>query len=84
MARLPQTPPFVAPADKNLIDRHSERAASLQLNLLPSPFLGTPDAHVYVLQLNPGAGHDDFKYGTDFVEERRRALRLSPRPASGR
>jgi hypothetical protein len=75
-AELPQTPPFVAPADKSLIDRHPERAPNLQLNFLPSPFHGTPDARVYVLQLNPGAGHDDFKYGADFVEERRRALRF--------
>jgi hypothetical protein len=75
-AELPQTPPFVEPADKSLIDRYPERAANLQLNFLPSPFLGTPEACVYVLQLNPGAGHDDFQYGTDFVEERRRALRF--------
>jgi hypothetical protein len=75
-ADLPETPPFVAPADAPFIARYPSHVASLRLDLLPAPYLGKPDASVYVLMLNPGGRHDDFKYGPDFVQERRRALRF--------
>jgi hypothetical protein len=75
-ADLPTAPPFVAPADAALIDQHPRPAASLQLDFLPSPYLGKPDADVYMLMLNPGGRHDDLSYGAEFVEERRRALRF--------
>jgi hypothetical protein len=75
-ADLPETPPFVAPADGSLIGRYPKAAARLQLDLLPTPYLGKPDAQVYVLVLNPGGQHDDFEFGAEFVRERRRALRF--------
>lgn len=75
-ADLPGGPPFVSPADAPYIRRYPTAAQSLQLDLLPSPYVGKPDARVYLLLLNPGGRHDDFKYGSAFVEERRRALRF--------
>ena len=59
--------------------RNPRATESLRLDFLPSPYLGKPDACVYLLLLNPGGRHDDFKYGDGFVQERRRALRFESR-----
>jgi hypothetical protein len=75
-ADLPDSAPFVAAADAVHIRRYPGPAASLQLDLLPSPFVGKPDARVFLLLLNPGGRHDDSGYGEAFVQERRRALRF--------
>lgn len=75
-AHLPDRPPFVAAVDAEYIRRHPSGAASLRLDLLPSPFVGKPDARVYLLLLNPGARHNDFAYGDAFVQQRLRALRF--------
>jgi hypothetical protein len=63
-----------------VIRQYAQHAASLRLDLLPCPYLGRPEALVYVLLLNPGGRHNDFEYGDEFVAERRRALQFeSPR-----
>lgn len=75
-ADLPDTPPFVAAADAEYIRRYPGPASKLRLELLPSPYVGKPDARVYLLLLNPGGGEDDFMHGGEWVQERRRALRF--------
>jgi hypothetical protein len=62
--------------DADYIARHPKLQESLRLDLLPCPYQGRPDARVYLLLLNPGARHEDFEHGSEFVEERRRALRF--------
>ena len=55
---VPQQPPYVLPSDSETIRRYNERHAdeqhSLQLNVLPEPFIGAKTAPVVLLNLNPG------------------------------
>jgi hypothetical protein len=72
---LPQTPPFVLPDDKAVLDRHPLVKSELQLDLLPAPHQGDPDsAQVWLLMTNPGGRTNDFELGPDFALERRRSL----------
>ncbi len=73
---LPREAPFIAPADGPAFDRHPAAGRDLLFDFLPSPYLGTPHAEVFVLMLNPGGRHDDLRSGPAFVEERRRAMRF--------
>ena len=64
--RLPRCAPYVLSSDADIVAalghhyRH-KAAFQLQTQLLPEPFVGSPDAPVYVLGLNPGyaPGIDD-------------------------
>jgi hypothetical protein len=56
-ADLPSKPPFVLPQDKELIERFNRAAEDrhrVRLEILPEPYLGSPDAPVVLLSLNPG------------------------------
>ena len=72
---LPPKDPFIARADANHIRRYPKPYRNLELGVLPSPYLGKPDARVYFLLRSPSAGHDDRDY-PEFLCERRRALRF--------
>ena len=74
-ADLPPKAPFIARVDADYIRRYPKPYSNLELDLLPSPYLGKPDARVYFLLRSPSAGHDDRKY-SEFLSERRRALRF--------
>lgn len=78
-AELPSTPPIVAAVDAPLFARHPEwaNAPSLLLDRLPSPFLGTLDAPVIMLGLNPSGKDDDSLYGPGFDIQRRAELRFA-------
>ncbi len=67
-----------ARVDEGVFERHrSHRAVkNLRLDMLPVPFIGSPDADVLLLTLNPGARTADDKHGPAFVEVRRQALRF--------
>lgn len=59
---LPYVPPYVLKNDAEAIKKHNLTAKSehvIELNMLPEPFLGRPDAPVILLNLNPGVGQDD-------------------------
>lgn len=59
---LPTLPPYVLPADRAAVEAfqaHASPAHRLQLELLPEPFLGRPDAPVVLLIANPGFHRDD-------------------------
>src|SRR4051794_28697575 len=73
---LPEHSPFIAKVDAPLFERYPRLRRELMLDFLPAPYAGTPRADVFVLLLNPGGRNDDSRYGPDFVEERRRALRF--------
>lgn len=55
---LPEQPPFVLPADEVAIRSFNEKASEnhkLRIDdILPEPFVGTPDAPVVLLGNNPG------------------------------
>ena len=56
--QLPIDAPRVLPSDRSIIDAFNARYAktkfAIQTQLLPEPFIGDPDARVYLLNLNPG------------------------------
>jgi hypothetical protein len=56
---LPREDPIVATADRRLFDQHPEWRNKMELGRLPTPFLGTPEATVFVLSLNPSGGDVD-------------------------
>ncbi len=54
---LPETPPFVLPSDERAVAAFNARSRPehfLHLELIPEPFLGSPDAPIVLLNLNPG------------------------------
>jgi len=62
---LPDAPPFVLADDKRAIEAFNQKAKKpyfIQTNMLPEPFVGSLNAPVFILQLNPGAGggEEDF------------------------
>ena len=59
---LPATSPRILPTDLPAIQAFNERYDgdfAIQTHLMPEPFIGSPDAAVYVLSLNPGYSPDD-------------------------
>ena len=56
--QLPNIAPFILPEDKELIDKHNNRWAGtdfeILLNEIPSPYIGDPKAPIVLLNLNPG------------------------------
>lgn len=59
---LPSQPSYVLPCDEEKVTIYSARARGdykLQLDLMPEPFIGLPDAPVVLLNLNPGFDPED-------------------------
>jgi hypothetical protein len=81
---LPDRAPFVAPADATYINRYPTATQGLQLDLLPSPCLGKPDARVYLLLLNPGGRHATLSTGVHLWWSAGERFGSRPRTASGR
>lgn len=85
---LPTGAPYVLAEDRSIIERFNARYAdnpkfTIQTQLLPEPFIGDPDARVYLLNLNPGydpeeddAWHANVDYRCAIVDN------LSHRPAA--
>jgi hypothetical protein len=63
--QLPASPPFVLPADRPHIDafnrhlRPSQGKCRLDLNLVPAPWMGNPQAPLVVLSRNPSISPGD-------------------------
>ena len=82
---LPARPPYVPPGDASAVEGFNARARPdyrLQLDLLPEPFLGSPDAPVVLLNLNPGFAEGDRAAHADvgFRNAVLRTLRHEPQP----
>lgn len=59
---VPDAAPFVLPGDAGVIERFNRSAPDrtrIDLNLLPEPFQGHPEAPVVLLSLNPGLSKED-------------------------
>jgi len=82
---LPDTPPFIAPDDAELVDRFSrrrQRDCALKLDLPPQPWTGSPAvAEVFALALNPGHSPQDYEdfRDPDYAGQWRLALTFSTR-----
>jgi hypothetical protein len=61
--RLPSSPPYVLDEERAIVEdfnrSNPDPATRIQLEVLPEPFLGRPDANVVVLSLNPGYDDSD-------------------------
>jgi len=82
---LPAGPPYVAPADAELLhafNRSEPQLHRFDLSLFPEPFFGDPAALVVVLNLNPGWSESDAVAHADpeFAEQTRRSLAHQLRP----
>jgi len=78
--RLPSQSPYVLPEDAERVSAFNASASddtALQLELLPEPFLGNPNAPVVLLNLNPGFDPRDEVYHREpkFIERSRENLR---------
>lgn len=55
---IPDQAPYVAPSDASVISKYNEVIDSdyykFRTELIPEPYIGDPDAPVYLLSLNPG------------------------------
>lgn len=61
---LPDEPPFVLPADQRVVDRFNSRAKDehrIIADLLPEPHIGSFNAPVVLLNLNPGFSAEDYE-----------------------
>lgn len=81
--RLPLQPPYVLPEDADLLAACSATATedtALHFDLLPEPFLGSPDAPVVLLNLNPGFSPEDVQHHLDprFAQSSRDSLLHRP------
>ena len=59
---LPLEPPYALASDRLILERFNQKARpdhQIHLDLLPEPFLGSPDAPVVLLSLNPGFAPED-------------------------
>ena len=81
--RLPDKPPFVLPEDKDAVlafnaeERCKPNPNLLNLDILPVPFVGRPDAPVVLLGNIAGAGDEslrDYKAWPVYVDRMRKNL----------
>jgi hypothetical protein len=83
--RLPLQAPFVLPEDAPLVNAFNVSASdnlTLHTELLPEPFLGSPDAPVVLLSLNPGYSPDDLRHHQDPLFASRSRANLLHLPAA--
>jgi hypothetical protein len=81
---LPSSPPYVLPEDASAIERfnhrHKGKPIELQLHVLPEAFIGSPEAPVWLLNLNPGFGSDDVGHDRQIHAQQLQALDLTGDP----
>jgi hypothetical protein len=69
-ADLPDTAPYVLPADRERVlafNREPGRLPihTLQVHVMPEPYIGRADAPIVLLKLNPGYEPDDARFAAD-------------------
>ena len=83
---LPAEPPFLFPADRPVVEEFNNRTANpnyrIETRLLPEPFVGSINAPILLLLLNPGVSDEDFalQERTDFQRRVRACHRQEPSP----
>lgn len=64
--RLPAEPPYILDEDRAAVDEFNRRCRNdlfrIRPEILPEPFLGSPDSAVVLLNLNPGFTDDDLAW----------------------
>jgi hypothetical protein len=62
---LPETAPFLLPSDRlavEVFNQSADEAHRIHVDTPPEPFLGSMDAPIVVLLLNPGVGDDEGRF----------------------
>lgn len=82
---LPEEAPFVLPQDQRAVERFNSRAKDehrVIVDLLPEPHIGTLDAPVVLLNLNPGFSQEDYEVHAraEFKAALLRTVRGEPSP----
>ncbi|MEO8217668.1 MAG: hypothetical protein ABI718_11355 [Acidobacteriota bacterium] len=82
---LPPTAPYVLDSDRAAIETfnaHAQEQHRIRTEIVPEPFLGSPDAPVVLLNLNPGFTEQDLQLHKlpQFVESSRKCLRHESQP----
>jgi hypothetical protein len=71
---------YVFPDDLALIEGHNKRYRGsdfeIKLGVMPEPFIGSPDAKIWLLNLNPGFEENDLLHGPDVIKMQMRAATL--------
>jgi hypothetical protein len=81
---LPTSSPYVLPEDEPNVSAFNKMPGRkpnhvLQLDILPEPFIGVPDAPVVLLSNNPGFGkRAHLKHEQDFIRRMRNNLHHEP------
>jgi hypothetical protein len=73
-------PPYILACDAELVGRHNAKPLDevyrVEKGLVPVPFLGSPDAPIWLLNLNPGAPKGDANDSAETVNNQLANLRL--------
>lgn len=69
-SELPSTAPYVLPCDRPRIEefnrsRQATEIRQLRLDVLPEPYIGSADAPIVLLNINPGYTPDDVRFTND-------------------
>ncbi len=80
---LPAQPQYILPMDQAAVDDFNRTAADshrIHLDVFPEPFVGSPDAKIVLLALNPGYCDKDREVQAepDFAEAYWKCLRFQP------
>lgn len=71
--------PYVLPEDADLVERFNATADAtyrIDLNIFPDPFVGSPAAPIWLLNLNPDLQQTDYHHPHHVVEMQRRSIAL--------
>ena len=80
---LPTEPPYILPMDRAAVDEFNLTAAAsrrVHLDVFPEPYVGSPDAKIVLLALNPGYCDRDREVQAkpEFAEAYWKCLRFEP------
>jgi hypothetical protein len=71
--------PYVLPEDADLVAAFNAKADAkhrIELDVFPDPFVGSPAAPIWLLNLNPGLQQADYHHPAHVVQMQRRSIAL--------
>jgi hypothetical protein len=78
--KLPKRPPFVLQCDKEKIEKHNKKNKEpryqIKDKVLPEPFIGNPNAELWLLNLNPGFEKSDEQHTSETIAMQWKSLFL--------
>jgi hypothetical protein len=75
-----QDDPFVFEKDRPLVEAHNARYENtdyeIRLEVVPEPFIGSPNAPLWLLNLNPGFSEGDLRHGPELIATQKKSAIL--------